>query len=366
MTEIKVALIIDSLQSGGKERRLVELLKGFAVRPDVVVELVVLSDTVYFDDVLTLNIPIHYLKRSSAKDLSIYPKLYKILKHFSPDLVHSFESMSSIYAFPVTGLLGIPLINAMISNAPDHIGLFSRLWTRSKLTFPFSKAIVGNSQAGLRAYKVPEHKGHCIRNGFNFDRTEALEPEHKIREAFGIKTPKVVGMVATFSNKKDYATYVLAAQQILKSNQEVTFVGVGSGPTLASCQQLVEERYKDRILFLGNQKNVESIINIFSIGVLATFTEGISNSILEYMALGKPVVASEGGGTNELVQDGVNGYLVPSGSVEAMAEKLNLLLHNDQLASAMGIKSREIVEQQYSIDKMISDTVALYKALKNA
>ena len=366
MTKIKVALIIDSLQSGGKERRLVELLKGFAHREEVQAELVVLSDTVYFEDVLTLNIPIHYLKRKSAKDFSIYSRLHKVLKSFGPDLVHSFESMSSIYAFPVTQWLGIPLINAMISNAPDHIGLFSRLWVRSKLTFPFSKAIVANSQAGLRAYKVNPQKAHCIRNGFNFQRMEDLDPAAQIKQSFNINTPKVVGMVATFSNKKDYATYVLAAQDILKQNSEVTFICVGSGPTMASCQELVDQAWQDKILFLGNQKNIESIVNTFTIGVLATFTEGISNSILEYMALGKPVVASEGGGTNELVKDGINGYLVPSGSVELMAEKIKLLLEDDRLAQQMGAKSREIVEQEYSIDKMISDTIALYKKIKNA
>lgn len=87
-------------------------------------------------------------------------------------------------------------------------------------------------------------------------------------------------MVATFSDKKDYTTFINAAQIVIESRDDVTFIAVGDGGNLESCKNLVKPEFQNRIKFLGRQKNVESIVNIFDVGVLATFTEGISNTIM--------------------------------------------------------------------------------------
>jgi len=126
---------------------------------------------------------------------------------------------------------------------------------------------------------------------------------------------------------------------------------------------MVQEKYLDRIIFTGRQTDVESIVNIFNIGVLATFTEGISNSILEYMALGKPVIATDGGGTSEIVENGVTGYLVPPSNVNVLLEKLELLLDRPYLAKKMGESGKNVVKRKFEIRKMTKEFVCLYQKL---
>jgi glycosyltransferase involved in cell wall biosynthesis len=355
--------MVDTLGSGGKERRVVELARGLSTKSCIELSLVILSDQVYFEEVLELPISIYYIKRKSRKDPAVYFRIYEVLKEIRPHFVHSFESMVSIYAMPVVRLMGITFINAMISNAPQHIKVFSKLWFRSKLTFPFSHAVVANSFAGLQAYQAPLNKSYYIHNGFNFDRLKNLKDPISVRKSLGVGTKRVIGMAATFSSKKDYRTYLFAAQEVLKKRNDVIFLCIGDGHTLNESKKLVAPKFNDIILFTGNIKDIESVMNILTIGVLATYTEGISNSVMEYMALSKPVIVTEGGGSNELVKDGYNGFLVQRESVNDLVSKLNLLLDNDILAKEMGDRSLQLIQEKFSIENMVDKTVDLYQDL---
>ena len=99
---------------------------------------------------------------------------------------------------------------------------------------------------------------------------------------------------------------------ILNNRKDVTFLVIGNGINLEKCR--MKARGHEKIKFLGFQNDIESIVNVFNAGVLLTnqdvHGEGISNSIMEYMALGKPVIATDGGGTKELIVDGKTGFLV--------------------------------------------------------
>ena len=97
--------------------------------------------------------------------------------------------------------------------------------------------------------------------------------------------------------------------------------------------------------------------------VLSTFTEGISNSILEYMALGKPVIATSGGGTNEIVADLKTGFLIGTSNPEELAEKIELLLDNVKLREGMGLAGKEWIVKYFSIDLMINKYINLYNDL---
>src|SRR5438876_8916005 len=104
------------------------------------------------------------------------------------------------------------------------------------------------------------------------------------------------------------------------------------------------------------------MVKTFTVGVLSTFTEGISNSVMEYMALKKPVVATDGGGTRELVVEGETGFLVPPGKPEALAAKIEYLLDNPDDARRMGEAGAARLRCEFSIARMIEKTVNLYEA----
>ena len=360
-------MLIDSLTSGGRERRLVELVKGFRQYEDVELALVIFSDKIHYKEIFEFGIPVKILKRVPKKNPMVFYRLYKFCNHWKPDLIHSWGTMSTILAIPSSALLRIKLINANIVNAPINMGFFDKQYFRARITYPFSTVILGNSWAGLKAYKVPEQKAVCIYNGFGIERLKDLKDKKVIRERFSIVTPKIVGMVASFTDKKDFETYIKAAMLLFEQRKDITFLAIGEGANLEKCKQMVSPEYSTCFIFTGVQTDIESIVNSFDVGVLATNTEihgeGISNSILEYMALGKPTVATTGGGTNEIVEDGTTGFLIPSNSPQALADKISYLLENSDEAEKMGSNGKRRITEVFGLDKMTNEYYNLYKKL---
>ena len=364
---MKILMIIDSLGRGGKERRMLELLKALKVRNDIQVELVIFSSNIAYPEVHDMGMPVHILERKPKKDPRIFFRFYKLCKQFGPDMIHSWGTMSTIYAIPAAKRMGVTLINANIADAPNNLNFRDSRFLRAKLTFPFSDVILGNSEAGLRAYQAPSKKSRCIYNGFDFRRMDNLKEAGEVREMLGVDAPLLVGMVGAFHDRKDYDTYLKAAQLVLKERQDVNFLAIGGGPNLERCKKLVADEFTDKIIFPGQLSQVESVINILDIGVLATNSlvhgEGISNAIVEYMIFGKPVIASDGGGTPEIVRDGENGFLVPPLSKEKLAEKILYLLARPELAREMGENGTRHIRENFSLQRMESQFIHLYEAL---
>jgi glycosyltransferase involved in cell wall biosynthesis len=230
-----------------------------------------------------------------------------------------------------------------------------------KIIALYSDKVIANSEAGLLCYKIPDRKSNFIHNGFDLNRIIGLEPIENIKSKFNILSPKLVGMVARIDFEKDYPTFIKAAIVILLKRSDVKFVIVGDGEDKEKIQSMIASEHKEKFIFTGRQSNVESIINCFDVAVLATFTEGISNSIMEYMALGKPVIATNGGGTSELMKDGVTGYLVREGDVYQLAEKISFLLDNKDISLGMGIEGGKRISENFNFDKMINEFQAEYE-----
>lgn len=198
-------------------------MKGINSKPNIEFELAVMSNEIHYQEVFDLDIRIHYLIRKSKKDISVFQKFYKLCKNYKPDLVHCWDSMTAVYLVPACKLLNIKFVNGMVTNTPLKQNIFNKNWWRAKLTFPFSNIIIGNSRAGLVAYNAPKNKSFCIHNGFNFQRTNNIIKNHIIREQLNVNTKYIIGMVASFSESKDYETYYIAAQMLLKKEMILLF-----------------------------------------------------------------------------------------------------------------------------------------------
>lgn len=363
---MKILILIDSLRRGGRERRMIELLKSFSKHEGLHVDLVVFSEIIEYPEIYDLPYCTHIIPRVLKKDPSVFYKLYKLARRIRPSIVHSWGTMSTIYAIPTCKALSLVLINGNIADAPQNLNLFDPRFFRAKLTFPFSDRVVGNSQAGLLAYKAPRSKSHCIHNGFDLARFRDLEDPNSVKEKLQILSGAVVGMVGAFHDRKDYETFVAAAIVMIRDFKNISFIAVGDGPNLPGIKSMVPENMKDRIILPGLIQGIESVINIFDIGVLSTnqlvHGEGISNAILEYMALGKPTIATRGGGTPEIVQDGVTGFLIPGKDVQSLVDKINLLVKDATLRQQMGETAREQVTENFSIEVMEQKYLQLYRS----
>ncbi len=152
--------------------------------------------------------------------------------------------------------------------------------------------------------------------------------------------------------------------QVLGDSKYVTFLCIGSGDD-TQFRKMVPKVFKANIKFLGRQNNVESIINICCIGVLTsnpfTHGEGISNAILEFMSLGKPVIATEGGGTKEIILNNETGFIITPQSPLELSSKILELLKNEKLRGIMGINSKKRIESLFNIEKMTEDFIKIYE-----
>ena len=229
----------------------------------------------------------------------------------------------------------------MVVSAPIDQDTLNHIRLRARLTFPFSDVVIGNSKAGLLAYTAPENKSVVVYNGFNFDRIENLISREIIKKQIKTDSNYLIGMVASFVDYKDFKTYYRAAKILLDKRKDITFLAIGADTDSNESKDIIGDQYIEHFRLLGKIAGVESFVNAMDICVLATFTEGISNSILEYMALGKPVVATSGGGTNEIVLDNKTGFLIKPSDPDELAKKLEILLNDSDLRTKMGLAGKE-------------------------
>jgi glycosyltransferase involved in cell wall biosynthesis len=225
------------------------------------------------------------------------------------------------------------------------------------IVFRFSDRIISNSLAGLRAYKAPPEKSNVIYNGFDFRRLQNLESISEIRDRFNIKTRFVVGMVASFLIYKDYETYLLAALKILNHRKDITFLCIGDGND-DDYKKMISENDRLNIMFLGRQSRVEEIMNVCDVGVLTTnvnhAAEGISNAAMEFMALGKPTIVTDCGGSEELIKENESGYLIDAFSKEQLIEKINYLIDNESERKRIGQNAMNRIRDKFSMQAMFS------------
>lgn len=356
---MKVLFFIESLKAGGKERRLVELIKGLSSYSDIQIVIVVLSKDVHYKEITDLNVIIHYLDRKrNSRNFNIFFRFMFFVKSTKPDLVHVWGNVSGIYTIPAKIFLKFKLINSQITDAPKNFNLSLTY----KLNFFFADLIISNSKAGLESYRIDSHKSIIINNGFNFQRINKISPSENLKIKFGISTKYIVGMVATFYELKDYPTYISAAIKILNDRKDISFLCIGAGDK-TKYQKMVPSKFNDHILFLNEQNEIEAIMDLCDIGVLSTYTEGIPNSVMEFMALGKAVIATNGGGVKELVTNEKTGYLVSEKDSNDLSSRILELINNPELSFKMGRAAKKRIKKNFNISRMVISYYTNYKKL---
>ena len=278
--------------------------------------------------------------------------------------------MTAAIAVPSCKLLNILLVNGMVVDTPIKQNIFNKQWLRAKLSFPFSTQIVGNSKAGLAAYGASKKKSVCIYNGIDLNRFKNLaDPEVSFKQIFGEcrNNDFVIGMVAAFEPRKDYRTLIKAALSLIEVHESMRVILVGSGSDFTEIKNSVPQVYRNKIVFLGKRDDIESIVSLFDVGILLTNSvvhgEGISNSIIEYMALGKPVIATSGGGTNEIVIDNGNGFLIGPGETNQLIENIEKLISDGELRLSLGENAKKTVYKQFDLKLMTRDYILMYQQL---
>lgn len=368
--KMTILFLADNIGGGGKERRMLELIKSLSKDPSFKIILISISDMgVGYDYVYDFPITIIESERDYKYTVKPFFVIKGAIEKYKPDVVHSWGSMCSVYMLPLLPLRKFKFINGIIADAPIHIPWHHKNYIRGKITFHFSDVVLSNSLAGIKSYGAPVNKTYCIYNGIDMQRFSNLTKKEALVAELSIeKFNFVAGMVGAFHDRKDYDTYTKAAIKITNQHKDICFLLIGEGKNRAEIESMVPDELKNNILFLGRRADVEALIQVFNVGVLCTNSdlhgEGVSNSIIEYMSLSKPVIATEGGGTNEVIEDGENGFLIRNKDVDTLVEKILLLYHNKTLAEEMGKKAIDTIHEKFMLDRMTKEFIAVYNGEK--
>lgn len=351
-----VLFVVDSLVAGGMERQIVELLRGLRRSGRYRVTLAVLERGGALEaEAAALAESVLPIRRRARFDVWPAVALVQHGRRAHIQLIHAFGWMSGLAGLVAARWQRVPIINGSIRAAPPGLGFRERI---SKCSAQLSDAIVANSRAGLRSYGLADHpRTAVIWNGVSLERFDRVTAERD--------TVPTICMVANFSKYKDQPAAIRAMVPIRSQFPAARLVLVGRDTgTLQESERLVAALgLTDAVRFVTTTQP-ESLIAGSDVCVLAsnirTHGEGISNAILEYMALGKPVVATDAGGNAEVIQDGVTGFLVPGDSADAIAERVIELLRAPARAQQMGEAGRQRVRDAFSMPRMVAEYEGLY------
>jgi glycosyltransferase involved in cell wall biosynthesis len=358
---VKVLIVINSLKTGGKERRMLELAKGLKELHSVNCLIFALNDEVLQKQVFEYGITLITCKKSITSRAKAIFTVIRICKEYNPDVINSWCSLSSLICIPAKIIYKKPLVNNQITSAHQEHKQVSVGRLVNRLNFCFSDLIIANSNAGLIVFKPPYRKSSFIHNGFDLTRTtKQRESIEEIKTRLGVKTRWLLTMIGSMKGKKDYDTFTKTAIYVCRSWPDVTFLGVGGGSYHHVFYNSVPDDLKDRILFPGERDDVDDIVYASDIGILATYSEGISNVLIEYMAFGKPVVTTRVGGTPELVRDGIDGLLVDPNSESDLSQKIEYLLSNEKIIKKMGNAGRERIYVNFNMVKQVSNYYMMF------
>ncbi|MBL8420239.1 MAG: glycosyltransferase, partial [Dechloromonas sp.] len=217
--------------------------------------------------------------------------------------------------------------------------------------------------------KVPEDKVLQVYNGVDTDRFHPVWPDHSLPGSpFARSDHWVVGTVGRMQTVKDQPMLVRAFVRALQIDPalrtRIRLAMIGDGPLRAECEQLLAAAGASNLAWLpGERHDIPEIMGGLDCFVLPSLAEGISNTILEAMASGLPVIATDVGGNADLVAAGITGQLVPPGDLEELAQEIVALANNPACARRMGQLGRERVEENFSMKAMVAAYSGTYDKL---
>jgi glycosyltransferase involved in cell wall biosynthesis len=207
-----------------------------------------------------------------------------------------------------------------------------------------------------------------IRNGVDLVRYDHQEPCCTLREEYDM-TPdaQIVGVVARLEPEKGHRTLLDAWPEVLRQIPNAWLLVIGEGSRREDLEaQARELGIQHRVVFTGRREDVPAVTAALDVAVLPSYREALGLSVLEAMALSRPVVASNIGGIPEMVEDGVTGLLVPPADPMALASAITRLLADHQLADMLGRAGHDLVHERFCVERMVGAIETIYAAAADA
>jgi len=369
---------IGSFHTGGSERQAVQLVRLLCEDAEFNVFLAVLNDEgALREEVEKLgfkDIPEFPLR--SFYDLNFVKQIGKCVRFLRKnkiEVVHTHDFYTNIFGITAARLAGVKV---KIASKRETGGMRSKLQKNiENRLFGIADAVTVNSKAVekyLLEEKISADKIELIYNGLDLER---LQPKTANREEickeFGLPSDKNIKFITLVANLrhevKNQPMFLRTAQKVSEKFPNAHFVLAGEGELKNDLENLAHElKITENTHFIGRCAKIPELLAISFAGVLTSFHEGFSNSILEYMAAKLPVVATNVGGASEAISENETGFLVESDDDKTMSERLSELLQDEKKAKDFGEKGRKITEEKFSIQSQLKNVSDLYERKLNA
>jgi glycosyltransferase involved in cell wall biosynthesis len=360
-----VCLLIGQLGLGGAEKQVVLLASGLRRRGIDAQVLVMFGGGEREEELRAAGVPVARLGFRRCPftpgmfwaNVRAFGQLVRHLRRRRPAVLHAFLFHSYVIAAPAARLARVPVLVAGRRSLGDFKG--GRRWVLAleRAATSATDLLIANADAVAADARneegVPAGKITVIYNGLP-------DAAFEIGPPTGERARPVVLCVANLKSYKGHRFLVEAVAMLRTRGLDVTLVLAGDGPERSALQALADRRGVDARL-LGTRTDVQTLLASADVVALPSLTEGLPNAVMEAMAAGRPVVATDVGGTAELLRD--RGILVPPRDAAALAEGLERLLTDPAYASRLAAAARAWVRENAALDTMIDRHIAVYTEL---
>jgi glycosyltransferase involved in cell wall biosynthesis len=362
MPRIRVVHIINSMEVGGAQRQILNLFHAID-RERFDLRLICLIDKGTFGEQLEQEgFPVVALGKSNRIDPGMLVRLVRQLRAWRPDIVHT-----SVFTSNLWGRLAAILSRVPVRIVHEQSTVSLEKWYRreiDRLLAPWTHRVLAVSEDLRRRIVAEEGIGQDrVEVLYNAVDCRAIQTELHKGTPDGLPgTPgRRVGIVGRIEYRKDHSTLVQAAAQVVREIPDATFLLVGDGPDRDKiAAEIAHYGLVERFVLLGERGDVPRLLGAFDVYALSSITEGLSLSILEAMAAGRPVMATRVGGNSELLDEGACGILVSPGDPVAMAQALIGLLTHPAETQQLGNRARERAESLFDIRAVATRLERIY------
>lgn len=314
-----------------------------------------------------------HLSREKLGGLFFYYQLFIIFRKYKPDVVHiSFYAFFSILTFLIY-VFGVPniIFSDRVSGAlkpKKGLKKFIALMRNKFLCIFIKKIICVSDYVRRRDETLPgidRSKFICILNGVNLGRFSKNSTDSLIlRRQMGIRESDfVVSNISNLIKVKGIDNIVEAANILNQKYEDIIFLIIGEGDQRKEFQRLAEKfGLKDKVRFLGLRNDSEKILSITDVFVYpSVWQEACAFGIVEALACGIPVIATDVGGTPELIRNGITGILIKPHDYSALAENIERLYHDRKTLSDMSKLAQEDAAQRFRLSRVVNQTIDIYE-----
>lgn len=357
-----VLVVTDEMEVGGSQRQIVHLLRGLKRAGRQPQLLYFRRESFLVEQLRAEGIPVSRIDKRGAIDIGFLHRLRRFLAHGRFDLVHAFSITAEMWVR--LALLGLPQTRLVSSIRGLSLDTPAWQWRAKRWVMAGSAAVISNSAAGADAIAArcsfPRARIEVIPNGVEFGPAPGPAERAAARQRYGLAARPLLLFVGRLVEAKNLPLLLQALARLPAALRPLTWLA-GEGPERARLESLRSALALDAdVVLLGERSDTAELMRAADLLVLPSREEGLSNVLLEAMAAALPVVASDAGGSPELVADGRSGLLFPNGDVEALGDALTRLLTDPVLRAQMGSAARTRIEREFAIDTLVQRSLDRY------